>query len=648
MNDHVSATTEYRAFDGRVVSENEEKVLLHSARGKQQAWVRREAMDLLFFCQSFAPLHVHAEEFFQFRQQSQQTAAGGGTGLLRAIIAGLNRFWQPSTSRQVALLIKELEQFVRLGFLVARSEIQEEIVRAAQNHTGFNPNIEAGQGEEISVMGIPTCDRPDMLKRCLKSFLKNFMLHRHQPDILILDDSRSEDARAKNRDVLRELEQSYSGRIRSMDRSQRRQFARSLSDSAGVDPAVMEFALMGHPSCNRSEGGARNAFLLLTQGTLALQTDDDTICRPAQLPSAREGIKLSSSFSSDEYWYFDSFEEAAGAVELTDSDFLSLHRELLGRPLQSILEVHTGNGQVPDIDNMNVAFLNGLKTDKASIRMSLPGPAGDTCLFSDLYKLFLEGESLDRLLYPQEGYTDRLSTRQVIRGVSRPVISDVTRCIGMNFAVDNRSLLPPFMPVQARCDGIFGDLMAVCFPHAYSGNIPWVIPHQTPEPRARTVDDVFSLLQKIRVNDLVAVLILSRHDRLDGKDEAANLQSLGQMFTRLGAMTGKQFSDELRQIYQSVTRQRVNVAARHLFRNMDAPSYWKEHLHRYIQVLENSAESFDYLQPDDIDKPSTDRREDFQEILRLFGELLLSWPAVYDTMGAIADEEITTTWLTEY
>src|SRR5699024_7971967 len=115
-----------------------------------------------------------------------------------------------------------------------------------------------------------------------------------------------------------------------------------------------------------------------------------------------------------------------------------------------------------------------------------------------------KGGSFFRLLHPAEQYSWHLATRQVIRSVTQPTISDFPRCIGMNFAIDNRALLPPFMPVQARCDGIFGDLLKVCFSGAYAGNLPYILAHNPPEQRSRSQEEVFTLQEQIRVNDIIS------------------------------------------------------------------------------------------------------------------------------------------------
>lgn len=638
MNEKDHLHTTYRVFDVKVVSENEERVLIHSRQTGRSMWIDPAAVQLLFSCQRFKSLNTHSEDFVRqqkIRKRRKHKGIWGWISGMMYRMSGTREITPAVKSKEIEPFLKQLEEFAEEGYLVPESELCEELTRFSQKES----LLPIPGSEKISVVGIPTCGRTQSLKRCLTSFIGNFNLHQRSPVILILDDSRSNDVQLENQAVLREIKQSYTGRICSMNRKQRQAFARSVARRVGVDPDLMDFALMGHSSCNRSEGGCRNAFLLLTRGQLALQTDDDTLCQSARPPRLRNGLRLTSTLVSDEYWFFQSYRDAVEAVNMTDVDHLSLHEELLGKSPQSLIASHLSNGSRLDIEKVHASFFKGLKTGEPRVRMSLPGPAGDTCLFSDLYRLFLQGESLERLLYPAEAYPWHLSTRQVIRSVTQPVISDITRCIGMNVAVDNRSLLPPFMPVQARCDGIFGDLMAVCFPEAYSGNIPWVIPHEPPEKRSRSVDDIFSLLGMIRVNDIVSTLILTLQNRM-GDESDENLRSVGRVFKQLGEKPNRQFSDELRQIYTSVTKQRIKMTEQLLLRNMNMTEYWTDNIRRYMQVLGRSVRKTDFLIPADIDTPSLENREDFKHIVHLFGRLLYRWPDICQAMNRFSEDEI--------
>lgn len=639
MKENQQSEEVYKFFDVDVVSEKEGHVLIRSRRNAHSRWVTLPELEFLFSCRGFESLVVHATNYARQMKLEQQRNRKSIWQLLPKFLSRDDDKEETIPHvrvKELSPFLEQLQEFAAEEYLVSESWLLKKIHLLA--HEGRQQRVP--EADKIDVIGIPTCNRSESLKRCLRSFMENFNFHQRNPDIVILDDSHTTEAQQQNRAVLIALKRSYPGRIRYINRERRQRFARAVARHTGMSPVILEFALMGHPSCYRSEGGCRNAYLLLTQGRLALQTDDDTICKPARPPVSNPGLKLTSTLSSDNYWFFKSHLEALEAVHFIEADFLALHEQLLGKNPLSVISSCLTEGIRPDVGDLSPSFLGKLKSRNAKIRMTLPGPAGDTCMYTDLYRLFLGGESLERLITPPEDYDWHLSTRQVVRSVTRTVISDITRCIGMNFAVDNRSILPPFMPVQARCDGIFGDLIAVSFPEAYAGNIPWVLPHQPPDPRARSVDNLFSMLESIRINDIVSILLFAIKNELEDKDSSENLRSAGRLLMDLGRMPDRQFSNEIRHLYTMVLEQTVQMGKQALFRNSDTPKEWKNHVQRYMKGVEKSILETDFLIPVDIDKPTSPDKQDFKDIVHLFGELLTCWPDIYKSIQTMTEDDM--------
>jgi len=470
MDDKSKPTKKYRNYDTKAYIIDKFSFLVYTSHNRKTKYISSPDAQFLLSCRSFQPLTHHAKRYY-LKQKQRLSKQNGFLGkLFLSLLKYTSRkgLILPIREKEIVPYRKKLEKWAEEGLLVSETDLKNDILNQCRKN---GRKQEEPAACKISVMGIPTCGRPKTLKRCLESFTGNFSRHSRTPDMLILDDSRDESDQQENQFILRELNDRYTGRFYYLNRRQREAFAHKVAQRAKVDPEIMEFAVMGHPSCNRSSGGCRNAFLLLTQGRPALQTDDDTVCNIAQPPTCRDELALTSETTSDAYWFFQSFQEALDNVRFMDADFLGIHEQLLGKRPEEIISAFKDGNRSWNVEKIQPSFLKNMELRHARIRMTLPGPVGDTCLFSDLYRLFLEGDSQQRLLYPEDAYPWHLSTRQVIRSVTRPTISDFPRCIGMNFAVDNRRLLPPFMPVQARGDGIFGDLLKVCFPGACAGNL---------------------------------------------------------------------------------------------------------------------------------------------------------------------------------
>ncbi|MEX2641334.1 MAG: hypothetical protein WD266_11640 [Balneolales bacterium] len=491
MNEKESSQNQYRIFgvSGNPLENN--RVMVESNRSGQSRVLSASDWQLLLSCQNFATLTMHT---VRYQQKLKSDRLHSQNGFLENVF---------KRNKKSNVLLSLMKDFVEAGFLVSASELNEEISDISMNS---HPSI-THEHEKISVVGIPTCGRPEMLKRCLSSYIQNFRQNQRVPDIFIIDDSKQRLYQQKNQSVVKNISKLYAGNIFYMDRQQRLLFANIVADEVGIEPALMNFALMGHPGCNRSEGGCRNAILLLTQGKMVLQTDDDTICQIAQPPTVRKKLTLTSEPSSDEYWFFKSYQDATEAVDFIDVDFLSIHEQILGKTLKSVINPFLDIDCDLDTQKVQSSFVRNMVRGKVEIGISQVGPVGDTGLGTDLYRLLLESDSCKRFLYPAENISWHLTTRQVIRSVTHPTISDITRCIGMNMATDNRTFLPPFMPVQSRSDGTFGDLLTVCFPYTFAGCMPYVLAHDPPVDRTRTIDQLFSIAESVRLNDIISELI---------------------------------------------------------------------------------------------------------------------------------------------
>lgn len=431
----------YRVFGVTVAGIAPDTFLAESLLTGQRMILTGNDLRLLMSCRTSRTLMLHAQDAVGKANYEALRRQRGLRGVVSRFLArGLLNDPQslPVSHRDVRRTYQRLEDWSNRGLLVSESQLQERLIT-----TSASAETETRQptNAKIEVIAIPTAGRPATLERCLRSFIENLLQYNRYPDIIVIDDSRDRTSQAENHRLLRRLKSAYPGSLYSMNRQQRAQFAREVAIRAGVDETITDFALMGHPDCDRSEGGCWNAILLLTHGRLTLQTDDDTICRLAPVPTSEDGLALTSGESSDAYWFFDSFDEAAQAVQFADQDVLGAHERVLGRrPAELIAEELTNAGTLIT-DGMDSDFINKVQSRESRVKMSLLGPVGDTCLYNDLHRLFLVGDSFERLVQPPENYHDHLSTRRVIRCVTRRTLSERLRCVGMNFAIDNRDLL---------------------------------------------------------------------------------------------------------------------------------------------------------------------------------------------------------------
>lgn len=98
--------------------------------------------------------------------------------------------------------------------------------------------------------------------------------------------------------------------------------------------------------------------------------------------------------------------------------------------------------------------------------------------------LLLESDSRRRLLESESTYRSAFASREVLRAVDCPCITDNPFFFAATFGYDNRTLLPPFMPVLRAEDDIFGFTVRACIEDGYFGHLPTAVFHSPVDTRA--------------------------------------------------------------------------------------------------------------------------------------------------------------------
>src|SRR5205823_4963509 len=95
------------------------------------------------------------------------------------------------------------------------------------------------------------------------------------------------------------------GEVRYAGQEQIERYARLITQRAGVDCDTVRFGLLGDAMCPITTGASRNALLLETAGTIALQMDDDTECVLSPAPEMYPGLAISSEEDPTQFWFFE-------------------------------------------------------------------------------------------------------------------------------------------------------------------------------------------------------------------------------------------------------------------------------------------------------------------------------------------------------
>ncbi|MEO7328864.1 MAG: phosphopantetheine-binding protein, partial [Minicystis sp.] len=433
----------------------------------------------------------------------------------------------------------------------------------------------------IETIAIPTCDRPEVLARCVASHLADARRLGRSPAIVVADDSRSPELASRTREALRAFPS-----VRYVDHARKRAFAASLAARAGVDPLLVDFALFDPEGAGHATGANFNALLLDGAGELVFRADDDTLGGAVSAPARRSGLALSSGRDPAELW---SFTDRASCFEALSGreavDLLALHASLLGRAPRAIAEDHAENLTLGSIDE---AFVRRLDADAARVRVSFTGLAGD-CGWGapfgfwgiPLGYLLLEGDALARLTRDEAHYRTQCTRRDVIRATTRVAIGDATFGMTTFVGLDLQDLVPPYLPVCRGQDVLWVQTLEACFEGALFGHVPCVLRHEPAELRRFALGEIFRSATGLDLARVFVALLRSA-DLSTTPSGAPRLRALGERLATLGTLAAADFEAVLRDALLREHDRLVSWADRVLAESPRAPSFWRADVARYL------------------------------------------------------------------
>jgi FkbH-like protein len=484
----------------------------------------------------------------------------------------------------------------------------------------------------IELLAIPTCDRPEALLRCVTSHLASAERAGRRLSIVVGDDSRSIDLAARTREALRGFPS-----VRVADRRRKRAYASTLAAHAGVDPALVDFALFDPEEAGHPTGANLNALLLDGAGSLVFRADDDTLGGASELPSRRSGLAIVAGDDPAELWSFDDRASCFAALRFEDElDVLGEHERILGRDPRSIAREHGGELHVGQVDE---AFVARLARGSSRVRVSFTGLAGD-CGWGapfgfwgvPLGHLLLEGESLARLTREPALYRAKLTRRELVRSTTRTTIADATFGMTTFVGLDLRGLVPPYLPVRRGQDVLWVQMLERCFDDALFGQTPHVLRHEPAELRRFAEGELFRSATGL---DLARIMVaLVRAAALsDVESGAPRLRALGDHLAGIGALDPGGFDRALREALWREHERLVGWAERALLRNPGAPPFWRADVHRYVEEAAHFLGSAPRLCPLDLvrgERNFAGAAVLAQRLVLRFGQLCACWPALYD------------------
>lgn len=463
-------------------------------------------------------------------------------------------------------------------------------MRSTQDTAPIDWAPPAGASCRIADVAVLTCNRPAALARALDSYIAHAQRHaRRGVAFTVFDDSADAAVQAQNRQLAAEA--GRHGATSYVGIAERGRFAARLVE-AGCPADVVQFALFGSAWHGLTVGANRNAAILETAGRPVLFVDDDTECTPVLSPAVTAGAVRVRRGPADQdpvfpcrLWVRDSHDPRATWPEADhDLDVLDLHERLLGRHVRDIAFAGDEGGSPGE----------AAPVEPARVVVTLNGLLGDCGWQSPTQYLWLTREPFESLARSEAEYRAACCTREVLRVADRVVVADRTdNMMATFFALDNRTVVPPFSPIARGEDVTFGLLLCACVPWASIGHLPVALRHAPIEARRFAPREVLSGALAV---DLCTVVAAWLSGAAIPRAPEAGLAGVGDRLAALGRMRRDDAAELLRSATLEFVSRRFTALEARAEARSDRP-WWQSDVRALLQAWRHASRHRAYHVP---------------------------------------------------
>jgi len=322
------------------------------------------------------------------------------------------------------------------------------------------------------------------------------------------------------------------------------------------------------------------------------------------------------------------------AAEASAVNPLDAHARVLGAQVQSCLR----SGDRRSLNGSDDMTIADLLDDTGTLLCSMNGVAGHSGarwpqqMFGEVPHVAADWES-------ERAFSETFRSQAVTAQVSRPTISSTAFCASMFLGVDNRELMPPFVPWGRSEDVLFGRTLRRCRRGAYVADLPFVLQH---DPQERAPLSFEAVARQGRVECAYAIGDLCEAvTPLPGQVTADNIVRMGRNFVDLSAGTASALEEVMR--VSALRRLTARIGAIEEAMATAPPQVfqeWRRGCMTQLQVLRLLCGERDAWVPLELceNSGSDGRGESTRERIALFGEVLAAWPALWDAAKQLSQE----------
>ncbi|GGK48897.1 hypothetical protein GCM10011322_39920 [Salinarimonas ramus] len=492
------------------------------------------------------------------------------------------------------------------------------------------PDAQPGPG--VAAIGVPSSGRPESLAECLASYVANAQDYGHSPEIVVCGRQPDAATEAAYEGVLAHLAARTGLPVAYAGAAEIDAFAARLAEAAGVDPAIVRFALDDGEGAGAPYGTGRNTLLLHNAGRAFVSVDDDTRADMRMRAAADDtGVTLRSDAGIAEIRVAASRAEAlAGAVPRA-VDWLGQHAAHLGAEVPALFAADPARplrAEGADAD----AFARLAKGEGRIVTTS-HGWLGDSGWAGADEARWLTGPSFDLVTADPETYSRALASREILRDVPGLTLGRGGDFFCLSAGFDARRPLVPFLPVQRREDALFGFVSMLADPTAVAAHLPGMILHdRAPTPGARPLPDAVDLAALVRA-------ALAHEDGLP-EEPAERLRTLGSRLARAAAAAPEAFDAWLRERALADAHAEIAAVEARIAAAPSEKAFWARDAELALGLARTRLAEDDSHIPRAIgpDLDRTARLLRVRRLIGLYGALMEAWPALMAAAARLRED----------
>ena len=470
-----------------------------------------------------------------------------------------------------------------------------------------------------------TADRPESLKKWLESRTGHSDFSGPRIPLYVFDGSGNSDNAKRNREITADLGKDYPGPLVYFGEEEKRLFRDSLAAACsldGISPQLLDFALHG-PGDGAGfvrTGANRNTALLAAGRERTWYSDDDLYYRIFSHPGAvREGRRFEAGGYSELKFFASQGEMRDYFVVMED---YNLPREILSRLGEPLKLDEAGREDLAALSPETARVIEGGEALIGAVSAGYCGARWFTdSFFIDSRRYFSD----DDIYLDKRRYSASVLSGLNIHAPRMPVVRDGLNLQGGSLALEGTLELPAWFPLDRQEDSCFGMLFLACNPRVRTMYLPAALYH---DPEVDKPDlsgtDRDLLPGPGRMNHM----ILGDFVRQFVSESAeGRLQEAAQKYIRTAFLGQTSFREYLRAQYTKYSDSRIEFIDRLLDIYNAEPGWWAESLTSYRDALTAG-----------VKDPLAGLPGDYQEWLKLYGELLEAWPVIRERAASLTGE----------